>query len=216
MENKTNKKIDISFIITTVLLLAVIIGFSVFGIITFARYRTIASGGIEARIAKWSFKVNGEEEFFSTINLADTIDFTEVEKGKIAPGTNGSFNLIIDGSGSEVSLDYYINLDIIHKPYNMKFYLDSAHTTELPVTADNKILLEDEILLSNINTLITQIIYWDWAYRTNVMPSEDVLTEYGLNKADIDAQIAAASTQEERENIIKLIILIIIIKIYSK
>ena len=204
MENKTNKKIDISFIITTVLLLAVIIGFSVFGIITFARYRTIASGGTEARIAKWSFKVNGEEEFFSTINLADTIDFTEVEKGKIAPGTNGSFNLIIDGSGSEVSLDYYINLDIIHKPHNMKFYLDSAHTTELPVTADNKILLEDEILLSNINTPITQIIYWDWAYRTNVMPSEDVLTEYGLNKADIDAQIAAASTQEERENIIKL------------
>ena len=203
MENN-KKKTDISFIIITMFLLIVLIGSSIFGIITFARYRTRALGDTEARIAKWSFKVNGEEEFFSTINLADTIDFAEVEKGKIAPGTNGSFNLIIDGSGSEVSLDYYINLDIIHKPHNMKFYSDSTHTTELPITEDDKILLEDEILLPNINTPITQIIYWDWSYRTDEMPSEAVLTEYGLNKAEIDAQIAAASTQEERENIIKL------------
>ena len=203
MENN-KKKTDISFIIITMFLLIVLIGSSIFGIITFARYRTRASGDTEARIAKWSFKVNGEEEFFSTINLTDTIDFAEVEKGKIAPGTNGSFNLIIDGSGSEVSLDYYISLDIINKPYNMKFYSDSTHTTELPITEDDKILLEDEILLPNINTPITQIIYWDWSYRTDEMPSEAVLTEYGLNKAEIDAQIAAASTQEERENIIKL------------
>ena len=48
-----------------------------------------------------------------------------VEKNKIASGTQGHFDLELDGRESEVAIDYDIKVAINEKPTNLKFYVDS-------------------------------------------------------------------------------------------
>lgn len=78
---------------------------------TLARYVTEVTGSATATVAKWSFKVNGQAEKF-TIDLGRTAytDTTIADK-VIAPGTSGSFNIVIDGTDSEVGIDYEIKLE---------------------------------------------------------------------------------------------------------
>ena len=84
--------------------------------IAYAKYVTTLHGRTEAKIAQWSFKVNGQSNENFTINLADTRienqQQANVEDGFVGPGTSGFFKIIIDGTGSEVSLGYDINMDI--------------------------------------------------------------------------------------------------------
>ena len=196
------KKNNLLFMLLVLFLISAILCISSFGIATWARYRSIVGNNVEAQIAKWSFKVNGEEEQFADINLADTIAFTNVEKTTIAPGTYGSFDLDIDGSGSEVSLDYYIDMVIAQKPTNMKFYLDSNYTQAIEIAVGNKMYLEGDLLLSENPMRETRIIYWKWDYRTNTLPSEAVLNAYspvipGLEALITDYNNATGATQEE-------------------
>ena len=199
MNNKNNK----SFKLLVLFLISVILCISSFGIATWARYRSVVGNNIVAQIAKWSFKVNGEEEQFADINLADTISFEHVENTTIAPGTYGSFDLEIDASGSEVSLDYYIDINIAQKPTNMKFYADSQYTNEIQIV-DNTIQIEDEILLADIATPVTKTIYWKWEYRTNTMPSETVINNYlgeidGLQTLINEYNEAGKTAQQKQE-----------------
>ena len=57
-----NKKQNLSFMLLVILLVSVILCISSFGIATWARSRSVTGGNVEAQIAKWSFKVNGEED----------------------------------------------------------------------------------------------------------------------------------------------------------
>ena len=204
MSNMKEKN-NLFFMILIILLISIIMCISSFGIATWARYRSIIGNNIEAQIAKWSFKVNGEEEQFADINLADTIAFEHVEKTKVAPGTYGAFDLVIDGSGSEVSIEYYIDINITDKPTNMKFYEDAQFSNELQIV-DNKIQIEDEILLPDISIPVTKTIYWKWDYRTQNMPNESVLNSYtgeinGLQTL-INEYNEVGKTEEQKSEII--------------
>ena len=172
------KKSSLLFMLLVIFLISAILCISSFGIATWARYRSVTGSNVTAQIAKWSFKVNGEEEQFADIDLADTIDFTHVTTDKIAPGTYGSFDLDIDATGSEVSLDYYININVTDKPTNLKFYTDNTYATILPISADNKIYLDGEFLISNQPMQEIRTIYWKWDYRTESLPSTSVLQGY--------------------------------------
>ena len=203
-----NKKQNLSFMLLVILLVSVILCISSFGIATWARYRSVTGGNVEAQIARWSFKVNGEEEKFATIDLADTIDFTHVTTDKIAPGTYGSFDLVIDGSGSEVSIEYYININIGDKPTNLKFYTDELYQNEL-VVENNKIQIDDEILLADIDTPVTKTIYWKWDYRTQNLPSEFILNGYmgvidGLRELTQQYNEIGLTQQQQQELIYKI------------
>ena len=203
MKTKEEKKKSNGwFILLVLFLISVILCISSFGIATWARYRSVTGSNVEAQIAKWSFKVNGEEEQFADINLADTIAFEHVESSTIAPGTYGSFDLDIDGRGSEVSLDYYVDMVVAQKPTNMKFYSDSNYTQAIEIAVGNKMYLEGDLLLSENPMRETRTIYWKWDYRTNTLPSEAVLNAYssiipGLEALITDYDNASGAAQEE-------------------
>ena len=171
-----------------ILLLVVLVTASCLGMYAWARYQTITNGSAQGQVAKWSFKVNGEETKFATINLAETLNFQNVAEGRIAPGTNGAFDLVIDASGTEVSLDYFITIDASERPTNMKFYKDSAKQQPLTINSDEKIVFDGEILLENINTPVTKTIYWDWPYETTTRPTQIVKTSEE-NEAKIIAEL---------------------------
>lgn len=85
---------------------------------TMARYVTEVTGSAKAVVAAWSFKADSKDsvgETFTEIYLGDTThreayDPKDIAGGVIAPGTKGSFNIVIDGSGSEVGIDYAVKI----------------------------------------------------------------------------------------------------------
>lgn len=79
---------------------------------TLARYVTEVTGSATATVAKWSFKANNSTAAtFDDIDLGRTAyDSSTITAGVIAPGTSGSFDIVIDGTGSEVGIDYEIEL----------------------------------------------------------------------------------------------------------
>ena len=93
----------------------------------YAKYKTTLTGNGTATVAKWSFKVNGQTQTIPDIDLATKMKkVNNVAENKLAPGTEGSFELNLDATGSEVAIDYNIKLIVTEKPTNLRFYTDRA------------------------------------------------------------------------------------------
>lgn len=128
---------------------------------TLAKYTTTVTGTGTATVAKWSFKANDQTATFNNVSLSDTVHTENIKAGTIAPGTDGSFDIKIDGSGSEVGIAYKIVLgDLDNLPVNIKFYQDEAHSTEYTEIATTGIT--GEIEQASVSTPVTKTIYWNW------------------------------------------------------
>lgn len=93
------------------------------------------------------------------------------QKKKLAPGTQGKFELTLDGTGSEVAIDYKIALTITEKPRNLKIYEDSEYKNE--VTEQNgEFDITGSIPLEEVNTPLVKPVYWKWAYETGTTEEE--------------------------------------------
>ena len=133
---------------------------------TFARYyKKIDAGRVSATIARWSFGSKNEN---AIINLS---------KEKIAPGTNGQFEIEVDATNSEVKVDYEILVsEEKNIPTNMKFLAeiknqkgDVIYTT---TQMDSFKTLAETHLKGNIpvesgNQKRTIVVYWEWPFNEN-------------------------------------------------
>jgi len=117
-----------------------------------------------ARIATWDFKVNGQEEQTQTINLASTSNNETLLDNKIAPGTSGSFNIVIDAQESEVGIDYKVNFkEETQKPTNLIFmYEDKEYSS----VSELEKALEGTINADEENKTRILLIKWKWNYET--------------------------------------------------
>lgn len=164
---------------------------------TFSKYINKVSGDGETEIAKWSFKVNQETEEFATIKLADTYDKTTLLNGKIAPGTKGSFDLIIDATNSEVGVRYEVDfLEETNKPTNLIF--KSGNKT-VSTIEELESVLTDTINADDTNKVRTLTINWEWPYETttsNTISSNDKIdTDEGLQALDYSFKVVVTGTQ---------------------
>ena len=89
---------------------------------SFAKYVSEVRGDGIAEVATWNFQVNGQKEQVQNIQLTSTCNNETLVDNKIAPGTKGSFNIMVDGTGSDVGINYKINFEEKGtKPTNLKF-----------------------------------------------------------------------------------------------
>ena len=155
-------------VIIIAILVAIILSFV--GGQTYSKYVTEVRGDGTAQIATWDFKVNGQKEEVQTISLGSTYDSSTLVNGKIAPGTEGNFQIIVDATGSDVGIDYKIKFsDETTKPTNLKFYYQEVEY--------NSILELGEALSGTINAddgnkSRTFDIKWKWNYETGSNPTE--------------------------------------------
>ena len=156
------------------LLLAIILSFMIGK--TFSKYISEVKGTGTAEIANWVFKVNGKEDVIQNVNLLSTYDNETLINNKVAPGTSGSFNIIVDATGSDVGIDYAIQfLNESEKPQNLIFtYDDKQYTTIQDLEED----LSGTINANDENKSRTITINWEWQYQTG----ED---ENEINQNDI-------------------------------
>ena len=162
---------------------------------TFAKYTSkIENNNGTATVAKWAFSTDNAAQTL-TINLANTPDPSTLIAGKIAPGTSGSFNIALVNTNTETGVDWTISLkSVTNKPTNLKFYKDSAHTTEITPgtgTITGQLAAKD-------STGLSVPIYWAWEYETNAIATNDPIdTTDGeaANTLTIGADITGVQTQ---------------------
>lgn len=187
---KKNKKL---LMIAILLLLIVLVGTW-----AFSKYTTTLTGTGTASVAKWSFKVNGSAtETITDLDLLDTTLNSKVVDGKIAPGTDGSFAVEIDASGSEVAVKYTIELSgLTGMPTNLKFYTDSTFTTEMEIT-DGKCSTTETIALGDVDTPVIKTIYWQWAYETTEIADNDLIDTTDSALEDTTFTVKVVGVQQD-------------------
>ena len=177
------------FLVVSLILLVFIAGF------TYAKYFTQVDGAGSAQVAKWSFVANAGEDEITNIKLRDTVQQTSLVDGKIAPGTGGFFDIVIDGSGSEVDINYSIEVVSENNiPSNLKFALDDGDFIYVSLSD----LVNNELLNGRINydgeQIIKHSIYWEWPYESgddaiDTQDGESALEySFGLRITGVQAQ----------------------------
>lgn len=109
---KKNKKIAL-----IVLLFIVLVAIIIYAIITtYATFRSEFSGNMEMENATWKIIVNNTDISSQTVKNF-TIDKINVDKsegvedGKLAPGSKGNFNILIDPTETDVSVKYELKIN---------------------------------------------------------------------------------------------------------
>ena len=164
MQLKKKTKIVLIVIVIAVILVSFIGGQA------YAKYMSKVTGNGVGEIAQWRFKVNENEEKMQTISLNSTIYNFTLANGRIAPGTAGSFEINIDGSGSGVAIFYTVNFqNETEKPKNLKFKYDGKEFESIE-------LLNHWIVGTIHGDTDAQqrsfIIEWEWPYETGNTPEE--------------------------------------------
>ena len=141
---------------------------------TFAKYTSSTTGSDVATVAKWSFKVNGTEfatttpatltfDLFKTINdTGNTADEGDVADAKIAPGTSGSFNLVVKNE-SEVNAKFTVALTETENNSNVPLqYSVDGENWEDSIAGLTTTGLTDQAIAMNGTATVT--VHWRWVF----------------------------------------------------
>lgn len=186
------KKIILIVAILSCILLAFIGGQS------YSKYVSEVRGNGIAEVATWSFKVNGQKEQVQAIQLGSTCNNETLVNNKIAPGTNGSFNILVDGTGSDVGIDYSIKFENeTTKPTNLKFVYDGKEYSSIDELQTN---LLGTIHANDQDKTRTITIGWKWDYETGNTESEiadndKIDTQNAQNIANYTFDVVVSGTQ---------------------
>ncbi len=142
---------------------------------TMARYVTEVTGDASANVAAWIFKANSSTgSSFNSIDMGatanrDTYTKTTVKEGVIAPGTKGSFKIEIDGTGSDVGVDYTVKIAKADSgntlPSDLKFTTDNTNTgTQLEYTLGQDLsgTINYDSAANAMKKTIT--VNWEWPF----------------------------------------------------
>ena len=190
----------------TFILIAVIVVLCILALLAgtvWAKYISVLEAKGEAQIAKWSFrnnmKNNGKTVTDSQIQLQNTYRKETLNNGKIAPGTSGDFSIEIDGTGSDVAIEYIVEFNEKAgkkvKPSNLKFSLDEGKTyvnsiKELESQLQGVIYADEENKVKEFHIL------WEWPYETEPVDQNDQLdTQEATSIQDYAFDITITGTQ---------------------
>lgn len=164
----------------------------------YAKYITEVKGDGIAEVATWNFKVNGEKEQVQEIRLASTYNNETLVNNRIAPGTSGNFNIIVDTTDSEVGIAYHIAFkEEVNKPTNLKFIYENVEYNSIEELEDK---LSGVINANDENKIKTLNIGWKWDYETGSSPEEilanDILdTKDAQDIENYTFQVSVTGTQ---------------------
>lgn len=163
-------------------------------LLTNSKYTATEYGQGSTSIAKWKFDISGTDTYsqsdtIENITLAQTCDEKTLIDKQIAPGTSGSFDIIIDSTDAEVGIDYEVTFSNIptNFPKNLKFFVD-----------DKEYQLEEgftgTIDANDTEKVLVKTVNWSWEYETENGDNDD--TQDGLADAnDVKFDITVTGTQ---------------------
>ena len=140
-----------------------------------AYYRKVVNGTITGNSGKAVFNVSG----FTEVNQSKIITLKD---GAIVPGDKGSFDLVMDATGSSVDMYASLRIERTSLPENLKFYTTSDYKSEL------------HTYYSYLKTASeTLTIYWYWnPYIDDTKDNEFINSN---NTENLDASIIVNAVQ---------------------
>lgn len=165
MKGKTKKKILFLLLLISTIVL-VLMGKS------YSKYISQINGKGIIDVAKWAFSVNGQTSSITNLELLKTYDVSTLKDNQIAPGTSGSFDIVIDTTGSEVAIDYKVEfLNETNKPSNLEFKYQENKVSSIKELEQ---FLKGSIPLDAEEKIKTMKIEWEWKYETGET-KEDII-----------------------------------------
>lgn len=179
-----------------ILLVLLVISFSLYSFSrTYGLFESNKVEVLESGIAKWNINVNGVNVTESTSFVIDEV-VTEsngfVMDGKIAPNTSGYFDIVIDGTNTDVSFRYDIKFDFSNLDIsNLKIVnIEEVNFNSLIRTGEDiytGIISLDDIR-SKRNNLVRVHVKWE-----NMESSNEEDSVIGLD-SDYDLSIPVSIT----------------------
>lgn len=135
---------------------------------TYGIFESNVGSEIENSLSKWQILVNSDDITgeISTFEI-DEINWetnTGVVSGKAAPGLSGYFEIVIDPTGSEVSIEYEIYLDFLNLGNDMIYITSVEDSNKSPITLIDTntysgLLTLADIELGKIETIRVNVIW---------------------------------------------------------
>lgn len=129
--------------------------------LSISKYVHNESNNVSEDIALWN--VSASSSAITNTNY----DATTITANKMAPGTEGYFDLGITATNTNVGVDYIVTLtDLQHKPANLYFYIDDDESIKYTDLDSLGSALSGTINANADNKTISKRIHWKWPYTT--------------------------------------------------
>ncbi len=181
-------------LLAVVLLLVVATGSVI--TLTYSRYTSSATGTSTAGVAAWVVKVNDSDIVASDTFTASDITWTSsdyVDDGVIAPGSTGTFTIVIDATESGVAVDYSVSIDSSDlTSANSNITITGVSATNSDFSYANGIATGSLGLNDSAVTLTVSIAWND--ENTTAANTSDTYT--GVNVNEISIPVTVTATQK--------------------
>ena len=128
---------------------------------TFAKYTSEVNGKAEVTVAKWEIDLTDGTDSLTTkpISLINENTDAATADGKVAPGSNGTFKVYIDGTNTEVAYEYNLKIDTTGVDAPIKFYKGTKEGGEIPAGGIEAKVAADAAAADKKAEVS---IYWEW------------------------------------------------------
>ncbi len=165
---------------------------------TYAKYVTSASVTSSTSIARWKILVNNDDVTLGTTStnlITPTFPGTEdIAPNVLAPNTEGYFDILLDGSNTDVSFRYTITIgnnpnSPVTELVATKYIVDNDTENEITFTGTSK-QITGEINLNAQQRTKTFKVYVKWDDSLNIMTNaQDTATTVGNQSGMIDVTV---------------------------
>lgn len=167
---------------------------------TYAKYTSSANANTNITISRWNILVNNQD-IKNNSNFTNTIkpvfeDNENIATGVIAPTSKGYFDIIIDGTKTDVSFQYNINLALssLNTVSDLKLTNYKVNDDDTLHQIENNVI-SNQVLYDSDNKIIKYRIFVEWI---------DGDAETMNNEADTEAAINGIAAYDIAINVIQI------------
>ncbi len=183
-----------SWLIIILLLLVGITSVYVAG--TYAKYTSeLAKKEVTAEIARWKFVEDNATTAY-TVELDKTYTEETLVDGKIAPGTEGKFTIVLSAENTETGVEYTLDFDDIKPDFGAAgLAIDDVNIGGTTLDQDDQDLSVwtghlDPGEVANVD------VHWNWDYETSA--AQDAIdTAIGEGDDDLSIKVTITGVQSE-------------------
>ena len=166
--------------------------------LTYSRYSSSASGSDTAQVATWKVQVNGTDIVAQNTFTANSINWTtnaNIAEGYIAPSSTGTFDIVINPTGSKVAMKYELSIDTEAFQDYPQIAISSVKVGSTPISADGSGKYTGVIPLSEVEagTEKTLTVTIEW---TNSESNNTSDTTIGSTIQEFEIPVTVTVTQD--------------------
>ena len=159
---------------------------------TYSKYVTGTTGNADVRIARWKIRVNNQD-VINNYNISSLIQpvfpgNTNIASGVIAPTAEGYFDIVIDGTNTDVSFNYEIttseNEDSAVSDLVLSGYSIDGGQRQTINSQNGQLSLTDSISYDQVDKEISVRVYFMWNDDENDGATMDNTDDTNATKSD--------------------------------